>query len=134
LRPSTSTKRAPGYRSAAIFSRAALARNADRVRPRAAAASSIAAKRPASIDGLAFTGRPASITRGTTAKHATRGKVACYTGVLADGFDAAGLGKPLLAADSILGPKLQGLLGISEKIGDGFAHRRAARLAGTYIP
>ena len=46
-------------------SRAALARNAERVRPRRSAASSIAFSSPASSDRFAFTGRAASSTSGT---------------------------------------------------------------------
>jgi hypothetical protein len=48
-------------RPLSIFSRAAVAMNADRVSPRARAAPSIASSKPASIDKFAFAARPASI-------------------------------------------------------------------------
>jgi hypothetical protein len=56
----------------AIFSRAALAMNAERVRPRASAATSIASRRPASIDRLTLAGRPVSRRSGTKAGAAPR--------------------------------------------------------------
>jgi hypothetical protein len=63
---------------AAIFSRAALARKPDRVKPVRRAAASIASSNPRSKEMFAFTGRPASITSGTDRKTAPSA-IACST-------------------------------------------------------
>src|SRR5262245_29527188 len=68
--------------SARILSRAALVMKADRVRPRASAASSIASSRPASSERLALTARHASRTNRTSARASPAASAAFTSGSL----------------------------------------------------
>jgi len=108
-----------------IFSRAALARKADRVRPRAAAASSMAARRPASSDKFALAGRARIEQQRHDRERRTVRDRLCNIGI-----GAQGLGRPrwqqfLAIGYGVLGPEPDGFDGVAQ----GLVGRAPARRA-----
>ena len=110
-----------------IFSRAALARNDERVSPASLAAQSIASSNPASREMFALTGRPLSMTSGTAMKAPPSASVSITSGSVAAQFvDRARLWRVALHP-RVANPFGQGVEGVSVSLVFVLPHGDASR-------
>ena len=120
--------------SLSIFSRAALAKKAERVSPRAAAASSIAASRPASSEKICLS-RPARIEderydceRGALCERRR------HFGIGAQGLDRTRLRQFLTVGECVFSPQPHTLGRPAQDLIGGGSGGRAAGRSGTVTP
>jgi hypothetical protein len=115
-------------RSALAFDllRAALTKKAERVSPRAAAASSIAASRPASSERFALAGRPESRTSGTIASAAPSASAAIISGSVRRASTRARLRQFLTVRERVFSPQPHSLARLAQDLIGGGSGGRAA--------